>query len=39
MAMDVEDRQPLGGHPRVNAVHGAEAGTVLEQEAAQKLVP
>ena len=27
------DRQPLGGHPRGNAVHGAEAGTVLEQEA------
>ena len=26
------DRQPLGGHPRGNAVH-AEAGTVLEQEA------
>ena len=22
------DRQPLGGHPRGNAVHGAEAGTV-----------
>ena len=26
------DRQPLGGHPRGNAVHEAEAGTVLEQE-------
>ena len=33
------DRQPLGGHPRGNAVHGAEAGTVLEQEAGPELVP
>ena len=33
------DRQPLGGHPRGNAVHGAEAGTVLEQEACPEAGP
>ena len=33
------DRQPLGGHPRGNAVHGAEAGTVLEQEAGPEAGP
>ena len=33
------DRQPLGGHPRGNTVHGAEAGTVLEQEACPEAGP
>ena len=33
------DRQPLAGEPRGDAVHGAETGTVLEQEARPEAGP
>ena len=33
------DRQPLAGHPRGNAVHGAQAGIALEQEARPEAGP